>query len=179
MLLAVNDTAQKADFYIFGMGVELGTMIITLVMFLLLLWLLNRYALGPLLSVMQKRQNELERRIKESEERHAEAERYFAEAKKALDASREEAEAIIARARNIAEKEAAELLRAAREESDRLREEAKRAIERERELAIQEIRKEVANLSLRIAEKVVLKHMDSETDKALAERLVQEVGALQ
>lgn len=179
MLLAVGDTAQKADFYIFGMGVELGTMMITLIMFLLLLWLLNRFALGPLLSVMQKRQNELEKRLKESEERHAEAERYLAEAKKALEASRDEAEAIIARARHIAEKEAADLLRAAREESDRLREEAKRAIERERERAIQEIRNEVASLSLSIAEKIVLQRMDAESDKALAERLVQEVGALQ
>ncbi|PTQ57404.1 MAG: ATP synthase F0 sector subunit b [Candidatus Carbobacillus altaicus] len=177
--LAVSETAAKADFYIFGVGVQLGTMLFTLSVFLLLMYLLYRYALGPLLSVMQKRQDAVERRLKESEERHAQAERYFAEAKAALDASREEAEAIVARARHIAEREAAELVQAARQENERLREEAKRAIERERELAVQELRREVASLSLLVAEKIVQKHLDAESDRALAERLVQEMGALQ
>lgn len=173
MLLAQVDGQTQA-----GLSIELGTMLFTLATFLLLLYLLSRYALKPLLSVMEKREKRIEELITGAERDRKAAEEALKDAEARLQAAREEAEAILVRARNMAEKEAEAIIQAARHESERLRDEARRTIEEERHRAVAALRREVAHLSVKIAERILEKSLDEQTERSYAERVLEEVGGL-
>ncbi|CAM3408700.1 F0F1 ATP synthase subunit B [Hydrogenibacillus schlegelii] len=161
-----------------GINLELGTMLFTLATFLVLLYLLSRYALKPLLSVMEKREKRIHDLIAGAEADRRAAEEKLREAEARLAEARSEAEAILARARHMAEKEAEALLAQANEESVRLREEARRAIEEERARAVAALRREVADLSVLIAGRILEQSVDEAAERAYAERVLEEVGGL-
>lgn len=178
-LSAEAETTTRADFVIFGLPVELGTFLTQLVIFLLLLLLLRKYALKPLLRAMQKRQEHIEEQLKSAEKHRAEAERLVAEQIAALEASKQEAAEIINRARSISEKEAAKLIEEARAEAERIRERAVAEIEREREKAITTLKEEVARLSVMIAGRIIEKELDEKTNRKMIDEYVNQVGGLQ
>lgn len=179
LLSAEAETTTKADFLLFGLPVELGTFLAQLVVFLILLWLLKRFALKPLLAAMKKRQDHIENQLKEADRHRAEAERLLSEREAAMETSKQEAAEILNRARSISEKEASKLLEEARMEADRIRDKALSDIEREREKAIASLKDEVAHLSVMIAGHLIEKEIDEKTNRKIIDEYVNRVGGLQ
>ncbi|CCQ94972.1 ATP synthase subunit b [[Clostridium] ultunense Esp] len=179
MFLSAEAEATQADIYIFGLPVELGTFLLQLVIFILLLFLLRRYALKPLLTMMQKRQEHIEHQLKEAEQHRMEAEKLLRDQEAALEASRKEAAEILQRAKTMSDKEAAKLLEEARNEAARLREQALSEIARERENAIASLREEVARLSVAIAGRLIEKELDEKANRNLIDQYMKQVGGLQ
>lgn len=152
-----------------------GLVIWFALVFLALLFVLRRYAWGPITSALEDR----ERTIGESIQR---AEQALAEARQ-LQADNE-------RARRDAELEAQRLLRAAREQADHLRNEevqktreqiqqlrdqAQAEIEREKDSALDALRAEVADLAIQAAEKILQETLDAPRQRRLVENFIDEL----
>jgi len=106
--------------------------VITIIAFLALYWLLNKYAFGPLFGIMEKRRQLVKEELASAEESRKAAEQYLAEQKQAVEEARRQAYEMIEQAKNSSSKQAEEIIQAARSEANRLKEEALRDIESEK-----------------------------------------------
>ena len=152
-----------------------GLMIWTLVTFLISLWILRRYAFGPLAALIEKRRTLVRENLEAAENSRDEAQKLLDEYKQQLAQARREAGEIVERAR----KTGAELERQMRDEATAQRERdvaaAKAAIAAETRQAIDEIRNQVADLTLLATEKVVGRTLDEAEGRRLVEEALSEV----
>lgn len=164
---------------IFGLEVQLGTMLFTFGAFLLLLLLLSQFALKPLLRIMKQRQEHIEGELKKAEDARLEAAKLMKDHQEAIIAARQEANAIIERAKVASERQGAEIVADARKEAERVRDHALADIAREREAAINALKAEVSKLSVAIAAKVIEKEIDENKNRELVDQYLSQVGGLQ
>src|SRR5690606_8337392 len=125
------------------MDIVMSSTLITIIAFLLLLWLLNKYAFGPLFGVMEKRRELIKEQMNAAETSRNAAEASMAEQKAALDEARKEAYAILEQARATSSKQADEIVTSAKIEAARLKYEALKVIESEKNIVISALCKEV------------------------------------
>jgi F-type H+-transporting ATPase subunit b len=152
-----------------------GLMIWTIVAFLITLFVLKRYAFGPIQKTIDERRQRIEQSIHEAEEARNEARRLLEEHRALIGQARGQAEEILLEARKVAD---AQRERARREtEADRQRrlEETRRQIEAETHRALEQIRGEVAELTLIAATKVTGKALDDEDHRRLIEEAIGEL----
>ena len=144
-----------------------GLAIWTIVCFLVALYVLKRYAFGPIQNLIDERQQRIRRALEEADNARDEARRLLDEHRKLLGEARGEAEEI----RSVARHEADAQMRRVREEAeaDRQRrlEETKRQIEAETRRSLEAIRSEVAELSLVAAEKITRGALDDKDQRRL------------
>ncbi len=152
---------------------ELGLMIWTLIAFLATLWVLRKYAFPRIQEALDKRQKAIEESIEASERAKAEAAELLREYRERLQEARAQAEEIVARSRKAAEENERESLDAARRQREELLEQTRRDVEAETRRALQEIRNEVADLTVLATEKVTRKALSPDDQQ----RLVQEALA--
>jgi F-type H+-transporting ATPase subunit b len=156
-----------------------GTMLSQLVIFLLLMVLVSRYALRPLLATMRQRQDHIDGQIRSAENHQAEAEKMIEEQKEALQLARVEAKEIVERAKVQKERDAEEIIRQANERAERLIHEATNEINREKEKALLALRQEVGELSVQLASKVIGQELDQSAQSKLVHRYLEQVGRMQ
>ncbi len=159
-----------------GAGVNTGDILFQLLAFIVLLFLLRKYAWGPLMGIMKKREEHISNEINEAEKSRKEAQSYLDEQTAALKEARKEAQALIEAAKKQGEQQGEDILRAAREEANRMKESALSEIDREKEQAVQTLRNEVATLSVQIASKVITKELDEQAQQKLVNDYLKEVG---
>jgi F-type H+-transporting ATPase subunit b len=153
----------------------LGLMVWTLLVFVVAMVLLNRLAFPLIANALDKRQHAIEDSIDIAERTKAEASDLLAEYRERLKEARVQADEIVARAKKAADvhqRESTEKSKAARDE---MIEQTKRDIEAETRRAIQEIRKEVADLTVRATEKVTRKSLDDGDQRRLVEEALNEL----
>ncbi|SFS34501.1 F0F1 ATP synthase subunit B [Marininema halotolerans] len=161
------------------LSLNLGTMLTQLVIVLVLMFLVTRFALRPMLSTMQKRQDHIEEQISSAENNRKEAEKLLAEQREALDAARVEAKEILERSKVQKDREATEIIREAEERANRMVKDASSEINREKEKALAELRDEVGRLSILLASKVMEEEMNESQQAKLVDRYLERVGELQ
>ncbi|WP_010279012.1 F0F1 ATP synthase subunit B [Paenibacillus senegalensis] len=144
--------------------------------FALLYFLLNKYAFGPLFSVMEKRREMVQEQISSAESNRKEAERLLAEQQKAMAEVRKEAQEILEQARQMSGKEADEMIRQAQEESARIKEEALKDISAEKDKAVAALRGQVSAMAVMIASKIIEKQVDEKSQEQLIDQYLKEVG---
>jgi F-type H+-transporting ATPase subunit b len=152
-----------------------GLMIWTLVVFLVAMVVLGRLALPPIAEALDKRQRAIEDSIDTAERTKQEAEQLLAEYRERLTEARNQADEIVSRAKKAAdvhEREAKESSKVARDE---MLEQTRRDIEAETRRAIQEIRNEVADLTVQATEKVTRKSLDEGDQRRLVEEALNEL----
>jgi len=158
------------------MDIIFSSTIITIVSFLLLLWLLNKYAFGPLFGVMEKRRQLIQDQMNAADNNRAAAEASMAEQKAALDEARKEAYGILEQARATSTKQADEIVASAKNEATRLKDEALKDIESEKNKAISALRTEVGGISVQIASKIIEKQVDEKSQEEIVDKYLKEVG---
>lgn len=158
------------------MELNLGTMLSQVVAFGLLLLLLKKYAFGPLMGMMEKRQEGIENDIEVARKNRVEAEALLKEQNEALKQAREEAQEMIDRAKSTSAKQAEEMLESARLEAERMREQALQDIQLEKEKAVSALREQVGTLSVMIASKVIEKELDTNAQSKLIDEMMEQVG---
>ena len=139
----------------------------TVVVFLLLLAILKKFAWPAVLGAVEAREKALEEQLAEAERNRAEAAKLLAEHKKLVGDARAQASAILAEARTAADKERAVALEKTKEEQAELLERARREIGAERDRAITDLRRETVDISLAAASKLIGERLGSETDRKL------------
>jgi F-type H+-transporting ATPase subunit b len=149
-----------------------GLMIWTIVCFLIALFVLKRYAFGPIQKLIDERQQRIRRALEEADNARDEARRLLEEHRKLIGEARGEAEEI----RSVARQEADAQMRRVKEEAeaDRQRrlEETSRQIDAETRRALEAIRTEVAELSLIAAEKVTRGALDDKDQRRLIDEAI-------
>jgi F-type H+-transporting ATPase subunit b len=154
---------------------DVGLMIWTVLAFLVALFILRKYAFPQISAALEKRQHLIEESIDSAERTKAEADEILAEYRERLKEARAQAEEIVARARKNGE--AAE--RAAAEQAAEIREEqlerARKDIQAETQRALQEIRREVADLTVAATERVTRKTLTEDDQRRLVEDALSEL----
>ena len=153
----------------------IGLMLWTLVAFGVLLLLLRKLAFPRIAENLDKRQQAIEESIDTAERTKREADELLAEYRQRLSDARHQAEDIVARARKAAEVNERDSLEQARKTREELMAQTRRDIEAETRRAIQEIRSEVADMTVLATEKVTRKSLDADDQRRLVEEALSEL----
>jgi F-type H+-transporting ATPase subunit b len=159
------------------MSIQLNLMFWTLIIFLLLFWILKKYAFPAILSSVEAREKALEEAIDAAKRDRDEAARVLAEHKAQIEGARGEAQKLIAEARQIAEKMRADLLEKTRLDQQEMLERARRDIAAERDKAIAALRREAVELAIAGASKVIEENLDSDKNRKLVESFLSSLSA--
>jgi F-type H+-transporting ATPase subunit b len=154
---------------------NVGLMIWTLVVFGITLYVLWKAAFPRIAEALDKRQHMIEESIDAAERTKAEADQLLADYRARLSDARSQADDIVARARRTAEAAENETIADARVKREEMMDQTRRDIEAETRRAIQEIRAEVADLTVLATEKVTRKSLDSADQKRLVEEALAEL----
>ena len=153
----------------------LGLMIWTLVLFLFTMWVLSKVAFPKIQEALDKRANAISESIEAAERQRKESDELLAEYRSRLAEAREQADDIMARARKSADTAEAEAAAAGKEKREELVEAAKRDIEAETRRSLDQIRQEVADLTVLATERVTRKSLNPDDQKRLVEEALSEV----
>ncbi|HMD37049.1 MAG TPA: F0F1 ATP synthase subunit B [Vicinamibacterales bacterium] len=156
-----------------------GLFIWTIVTFLVLLTLLAKFAWGPLLKALDQRQAAIRKSLDDAQQAKQELERLQQQSEKIIRDARVEADAIISRSRGDAERLRAEMKQKARAEADTIVKSAERQIQLETGRALQQIRREAADLSILIASKIIQRNLSKEDNERLINDTIRQVEARQ
>jgi F-type H+-transporting ATPase subunit b len=154
---------------------ELGLMIWALLAFGITLFLLNKLAFPRIAEALDRRRTAIEESIAAAERAKHEADELLEEYRARLREAREQAEDIVARARKAADNLAEETKVEASKQREELLAAARRDIEHETRRALDELRKEVADLTVTATEKITRKSLNEEDHRRLIEEALQEV----
>jgi F-type H+-transporting ATPase subunit b len=164
-----------ADSGSFLVSPNVGLMIWTLVVFGLTMLLLWKVAFPRIGEALDKRQRAIEDSIDAAERTRREADELLAEYRERLAEARGQADEIVSRARRTAEHAESETMADARRKREEMMEQTRRDIEAETRRAIQQIRAEVADLTILATEKVTRKSLDSDDQKRLVDEALSEL----
>jgi F-type H+-transporting ATPase subunit b len=152
-----------------------GAMVWTLIVFGVSLYVLNKLAFPRIAEALDKRQAAIEDAIDTADRTRKEANELLAEYRERLSEARTQADEIVARARKTAEHTEAEAVAEGKRKKDELMEQTQREIQAETARAIQQIRAEVADLTVLATEKVTRKTLDDRDQQRLVEDALAEL----
>ena len=154
-----------------------GLFIWTILTFLVLLWLLAKFAWRPLLQALESRQDLIRKSLDDAQEARRELERLHVESAQILKEARVQADSIITQTRADGERLREEMRQKARTEADTVVRNAERQIQLETARALQQIRHEAADLSVMIASKLIQRNLSKEDNERLIEEALSQVEA--
>ena len=154
---------------------SLGVMIWTLIAFIVALLALRKWAFPPISAALEKRQKAIEESIDSAQRTREEAEQLLAEYRERLAEARSQSEEIVQRARQAADAHERE----AHARGDEIAEEASRKAQRDIDAAtkraLQDLRNEVADLTILATEKVTRKSLDDSDQRRLVEEALSDI----
>jgi F-type H+-transporting ATPase subunit b len=153
-----------------------GVGIWAIIVFVLLLLILKKYAWGPILEALDAREATVRESLEQAAHIQAESARLAQEQARLLAEARAEANAVIQSARESGEALKKSLEQAAQDEKRRIVASASQEIEAQTRAAVAELRKTTAELSIGIAEKLIRQNLDDAKNRALVDQLIQEVS---
>ena len=153
--------------------INFGLMFWTVVTFVIVLFVLKRYAFGPIQAMLDQRSAAISSDLDAAEEARTEAQSALAEYRAALAESRREATKIVEDARRTSEEQRREALAELEAEKSRQVERARSEIEAEKRQSLQAIRTQIAELTVTATEKI----MRTRLDEAEQRRLIDEALA--
>ena len=157
-------------------GTIIGDFILIAGSFLLLIFLVKKYAWGNITSILDARAEKITNDIDEAEAARKKAEELAAKREAELAGSRQEATTIIETAKETAEKNKAHILSEANQEALRLKEKAQLEISQNKEEAMNSIKGDVADLTVNLAGKLLSQQLDTEGHRQLIDRYLNELG---
>jgi F-type H+-transporting ATPase subunit b len=175
VLIAQAEGGGQEEGGSFLVSPALGLMIWTLAWFLITMWFLSKVAFPWIQGLLDKRANAIRESIEHAEKTRSEADELLAEYRKRLKEAREQADDIMERARKAGEAAKDEAAKQGKTKREELVAAARRDIEVETRRSLEQIRKEVADLTVAATEKVARKALDSADQKRLVEEALAEV----
>lgn len=152
-----------------------GLFIWTIIVFLVLLTLLAKFAWGPLLKALEGRQEAIRKALDDAQQAKTDLERLQTESAQIIAKARQEADAVITRSRADGEALREELRTKARAEADGIVKNAERQIQAETARAVQQIRHEAADLSVAIASKIIQRNLSKEDNQRLIDETLRQL----
>ncbi len=148
-----------------------------ILIFVLLVWLLNKFAWKPILNAVNEREEGIKKALEEADKARQEMAELNASNEKILKEARAEREKMLKDAREIKEALISEAKDEAKMQADKIITQAKTTIENEKQAAIVELKKQVAELSVGIAEKVIKEELSNkEKQIKLIDKMLDEAA---
>jgi len=152
-----------------------GLFIWTIITFLVLLFLLSKFAWRPLLAALDHRNQLIAKAVDDAEKTRQELERVKQESAQILQQARVEADGIVTRTRSDANQLREELRQQARTEAEAITAKAGREIEFETRRAVEQVRREAVDLSVAIASKLLRRNVSREDNQALIDDTIKQL----
>jgi F-type H+-transporting ATPase subunit b len=152
-----------------------GLMIWTIICFLVVLFVLKRYAFGPIQQMIDTRRERIQQAIAEADNARDEARKLLEEHRKLIGQAKSESEEILVEARRLADAQRDRVKQETEDDRQRRLEETRRQIEQATAQALGEIRDEVGKLSLLAAEKITRKSLTGAYQQRLIDEALAEI----
>ena len=153
-----------------------GLFIWQVVIFVGLIFLLKKFAWKPILDAVNEREQGIKNALESAESARNEMQNLQADNQRILQEARQERDAMLKDAREMKEKMVADAKSEAQEQGQKMIDQAKAAIESEKNAAMADLKAQVANLSLSIAEKVLKDELSNkESQTKLVEKMLGDV----
>jgi F-type H+-transporting ATPase subunit b len=150
-----------------------GLIFWTLITFGIALFVLWRFAFGPIQKIIDERRAHISESIETADETRAEAASLLAEYRETLSSVRAEAEEILERSRKTGDTTKAEILEDARRQAQHTVEKAQEQLERDVRVALQQLKGEIAGLTLLATEQVVGRSLDDDDHRRLIDEALR------
>ena len=154
---------------------HLGTIIWTLITFVLVLLVLKKWAWPPILSALDEREQSIRIAIEGAEQARQDADTVLSDHRAKLVAAEDGARQLIAEAREAGEKVRQEVVAQAKEEAQRTIDQARISIESEKRAAIAQLRREMADLAVLAAGALIDANLDDEKNRGLVDDLISRI----
>jgi F-type H+-transporting ATPase subunit b len=158
---------------------DIGNAVWTLVIFLLVVLVLGKFAWGPLLSGLQQREEFIRRSLQEAKDDREAAEARLAEYEAKLAAAGAQAEEIVDQGKRNAESARLSIEDKARDEADKMIERAKREIELAKQSAIKDLYATSSDLATEIASRILQRELNPQDHEKLIADSIRELGDLE
>jgi len=154
---------------------NVGLMIWTLLLFAISMYVLAKLAFPRISEALDRRQRAIEDSIDAADRTRTQADQLLAEYRERLTEARAQADEIVSRARRSAEAHERDAQEEAKAKREQMMEQTRRDIESETRRAIQDIRREVADLTVMATEKVTRKTLTEDDQRRLVEDALSEL----
>ena len=175
-LLAAAAEPVKTGDYVPFLTIDPVTMITTLINTLILFLVLKHFLFKPVNKILDERKQNVEETYRQADEKLSEAARLESEYTEKLANAKEESAEIVKNATKRAQTRSDEIIAEAKKEASSLMVKANADIEKEKKRAVNQIKDEISDIALAVAEKVVEKEIDPKDHERLIESFISELG---
>jgi F-type H+-transporting ATPase subunit b len=152
-----------------------GLMIWTIVCFLVVLFVLRKFAFGPIQQMIDQRRERIQQAIAEADNAREEARNLLEEHRKLIGQAKSESEEILAEARRVGDAQRERVREETEQDRQRRLEETRRQVDQATTQALGQIRDEVGRLSLLAAEKITKKSLTDADQQRLIDEALSEI----
>ncbi len=160
-----------------NLGINGWNLIIQLIAFIIFVFLLRRYALGPIVRVLDQRQERIRESMEAAQRMQAELAATAARNEEVLAEARQQAQQIISQAREVSEATIARAQKEAGEQAEEYLSRAQATLRQETEQARLQLRQELADLAVMAAGRIVRKELDPAAQSRIIEETLAEATA--
>jgi len=158
------------------LDVNPGLIIWTTVTFIILLYLLKKFAWKPILNSLNERETFIKDSLEKAENAQQEAEELLKQNQENLAKAEEEAQKVINQGREYAETLKSQILEESKKEAKKMIEDASAEIEQKNKEAFNNLKSEIADIAVNSAEKILRENLDAEKQKKLVEKYIQDIS---
>ncbi len=168
-----KDTSDEAEHDLFGWALDLG--IWTLVVFLVLLFVLSKFAWKPMLQGLEHREKAIHSALHEAQQAREEANRLKAQFEEQMRKANDQSREILDEARRAAERTTAEMVAEGHKKIQAEQERFQREMQMQYEQARRDIQTQVAHLATLVASKVIRRQVNADDQRQLVDEAVAEL----
>ncbi len=158
---------------------EPGMMIWSWVTFLVLFAILAKVAWKPILNIVNQREETINDSLLKADKARTEAQQLLEEHQKMMARAQDEIQQMLKENKAAAEKMKNEILEKARQEAEKLHQRARADLEREKDAAILELKKQVADLAIQAASRLIRENLDAQKNRDLVDNYIKELDQLE
>lgn len=144
---------------------EFGTVFWMSLSFLMILFILKKFAWKPILSALKERETSIDNALRSADKAREEMEQLKADNEKIIKEAKNERDNLLKDARLVKDMIISEAKEKAITETEKIIEDARVKIESEKDAALDEIKNQIAIFSIEIAEKILKKKLESTKDQ--------------
>jgi F-type H+-transporting ATPase subunit b len=158
------------------LDVNPGLIIWTILTFLILLIILKKVAWKPILTALDNREKEIEDSLNRAEQAKEDAQKILEENQTTLSKAEEESKKIIDQSREYADKLKEQMLKESKDQQQKIIEDASAEIERKKNAAFEELKNQIAEISINVAEKIMKENIDANKNKQIVNKYLSEIN---
>ena len=158
------------------LSVDQGLAFWTTLTFLLLLFLLRKFAWKPILTALKQRELAIKESLEQAEKAKEEAKKILSQNEANLAKAEEESKKIIEQSRLYAENLKQQILSESKSQAKKLLDDASSEIERKKIAALDELKIQIAQIAVDAASKILRENLDSEKNKNLVQNYIKEIS---